>query len=258
MIGWMIGDYYVGLYAVAVKLFTIVKQLLAAIYNVTMARMSLYYAQGNLEGFKILLNNLINSIVVLSIPATIGMVCISKEIILLICGETYVGATTSLQILSFALFFAVMGGMFASCINLPLKRERINLIATTTSAILNISLNMVLIPIYKQNGAALTTLASELTVSFILLMSIRDHYHLFDFKSVLINLCKSIISCTPIIAFSYFFKTLSGLSEIKYLLAEILCGMFGYFICNLILKNKWIYEICNLIVLRFRKKNTTP
>lgn len=58
MLGWMIGDYYVGLYSVAVKIYTILKQLLAALYNVMIARLS-YSAAVNI-GLNIFLIPLFN------------------------------------------------------------------------------------------------------------------------------------------------------------------------------------------------------
>lgn len=255
MIGWLVGAYYVGLYAVSAKVYNLVKQVLAALYNVVIARMSFYYAEERIDEFKGLLNNVINSIVTISVPATVGMICTSREIIRLISGNDYEEATLSLQILSLAFFFAIMGGVFANCVNLPLKREKVNLIATTISAIENIGLNFFLIPLFKQNGAALTTLIAEFTVSIILLYSVRDHFELFDFKEIGINLLKSIVASLLIIVLSILLRDSWGLIGIKYLIFEVLGGVILYCASNVVLKNKWMMEILKSISKKVNNKS---
>lgn len=252
MIGWLVGAYYVGLYAVSAKVYNLVKQVLAALYNVVIARMSFYYAEERISEFKNLLNSVINSIIIVSIPATVGMICTSREIIRLISGSNYEEATLSLQILSAAFFFAIMGGVFANCVNLPLKREKVNLIATTISAIENIGLNFWLIPLFKQNGAALTTLVAEFTVSVVLLYSVRDHFELFNFKEIGVNLLKSITASLLIFVLDILLKYFLGLTGIKYLLLEVLGGIILYCACNVVLKNKWMLEVLKSILKKVK------
>lgn len=252
MLGWMVGDYYVGLYSVAVRIYTVIKQLLAALYNVMIARLSFYYAQGNIDKFKELLNNAINAIVVMAIPATCGLICVAREVILVISGRDYLPATLSLQILSAAFFFAIMGGLLANCINLPLKREKMNLIATSISAVVNIGFNVVLIPKFYQNAAAFTTFLSEFTVSMILLYSVRDHYDFFDFKSIGINIVKSLISAVPMIVLAYIYSKVLNLNDLAYLALEVITGAGSYLGMNLLLKNQWIYKVKENLTRRNR------
>lgn len=253
MLGWMIGDYYVGLYSVAVKIYTIIKQLLAALYNVMIARLSYYYAQEQLEKFKSLLNNAINAIIFLTVPATCGLICISREVILVISGKSYIEATTCLQILSIALFFAMLGGVFSNCVNLPLKRERINLIATSISAAVNIGLNIFLIPIFHHNAAAFTTLISEFLVFAILFFCTKDHYDYFNKHDIFLNLIKSFISAIPIISIAFVFHHLVEINDVLYLFIEIIFGGGAYFMINVLLKNQWVYKVKDNITAKIRR-----
>lgn len=45
MIGWMIGEFSVGIYSVSVKIYTILKQLVASVYNVAVTRISEFVSQ---------------------------------------------------------------------------------------------------------------------------------------------------------------------------------------------------------------------
>ena len=139
------------------------------------------------------------------------------SLFLILSGENYATATMSLQILSVAFLFAILGGILSSCVNLPLKRKKINLVATLISAAENIFLNLLLIATFKQNGAAFTTFLAEFTVCLILLFSLRDHYEFFDFKSMYLNIAKCVVSSLSIIIMWYLFKRVLLLSGILFL-----------------------------------------
>ena len=240
MLGWMVGAYYVGLYAVAVKIYSIIKQLIGSIYSVITARMSLYYAEGKTNEFKTLLSSVINIIIFISIPATFGILFTANEIVIELSDTTYEPSSVALRILALAFFFAILGGVLASCVNLPLKREKNNLLATVISAMLNIILNLFLIPKYKQNGAAFTTFLAELSVSLILLYGLRDHYDLFNFKEMKVNITKCLISSSPMFLTDYISRYLLHLKGIKYLSIMVILSASTYFGMNVLLKNQCI------------------
>lgn len=57
----------------------------------------------------------------------------------------------------------------------PLGHEKLVIKATVFGAILNITLNLLLIPRYSQYGAAIATFVAEFTVMLVLLVSGRKH-----------------------------------------------------------------------------------
>ena len=254
MLGWMVGAYYVGLYVVAVKIYSLIRQLIASMYNVLVARMSLYHAENQLDEFKHLLNTVLNIVILFSIPATVGLCLTSTEIIRLISGENYIFASSALRILAFAFFFAILGGILASCVNLPLRREKFNLVATSISALLNILLNLWLIPIFKHNAAAFTTLLSEVTVSMILLFTARRYYYLFNFHDMGRNACKSVLAVMPMMGFGYVFSHLLHLRGFGYLCALLPCAVGSYLGVNFALRNPWVIVFYNQTVYRYLHK----
>ena len=52
MLGFMQTDYEVGIYSVSVKIYTIVKNLLASVLIVSIPRLSMYYGTGKIKNFK--------------------------------------------------------------------------------------------------------------------------------------------------------------------------------------------------------------
>lgn len=66
-----------------------------------------------------------------------------------------------LRILSIALIFATLGSVFVNCILTPHRMEKTVLKFTLVSAVVNIILNIILIPRFGYNAAALTTVIAE-------------------------------------------------------------------------------------------------
>ena len=167
IVGIISGDYYTGLYSVATKIYSVVKTLLGAIIVVSIPHLVSLIGKKNIEGYRNTASGILNVLLSFCVPLMIGIFCISKYIILLLSGEEYVAATTSLQILSFALLFSIISWYYTSCVLIPFRKEKIVLAATTCSAIVNVVLNLILVPKFNINASAFTTLLAELISAII-------------------------------------------------------------------------------------------
>ena len=149
MIGLLSGDYYVGLYSLAVKIYNVIKTMLAAIYSVAIPRISFFAGQNDKGKIKQVFTSVCAALTIILLPAGVGLATISKEVVIIMGGTEYLDSALTLQILSFSLIGAVFGGLFTYCLNIPLGREKINVKATTISALVNVGLNVIIIPICK-------------------------------------------------------------------------------------------------------------
>ena len=193
MLGWIKGDYNVGIYSAAVKVYNIVKNILTAIYVVAVPRLAFYRGNDNNAQYRKLCTDLWSYLSLLLIPAGVGLISISNEIILFMGGEEYLEAAPCLKILGVALIFAIYGGLVTACMNITLGREKENLKATVISAALNFGLNFVFIPAIAQNGAAITTLLSEAFVLLFCFLRIPSKNEYIDFKRVSTTIIHSLI-----------------------------------------------------------------
>lgn len=164
LLGFMQSDYVVGIYSTATKIYTIVSTILTAMLTVTIPRLALLMGQKRMEEYNQLLKNVINSILAIVIPGCVGLFMVSRDVILIISSEKYLRATVSLQILSFAILGSALSTIFNQCALMPAKRERKSLISFSVSAVVNIGLNLILIPLCAEVGASWTTLLSQLLV----------------------------------------------------------------------------------------------
>lgn len=161
MLGFLKSDYSVGIYGISVKVYSIVANLLGGILVVTVPRLSMLMGQSKMEEYKKLLVTLIQTMFTLAIPCMIGLLFLSKETVMIIGGNKYVSSTAPLQILCFALIFKIFSTIFNDCVLIPLRREIYSMRNFIFAALLNISLNLLFIPIFDVRGAAVTTLLAE-------------------------------------------------------------------------------------------------
>lgn len=165
MLGMMKNDYQVGLYSTAVRIYNILNQLLAAILWVMLPRLSLFYAEKQYNEINQLLNKNLQFMIGLGLPIISGVCLTSKEILLILGGDKYLGAAPLLVLLMIALFFSLLGGNFlGNMIMLPSKREKQYLYACIVAAVANIILNYIFIPKYGSYAAALTTIVAHIII----------------------------------------------------------------------------------------------
>lgn len=243
MLGWMCGDYYVGIYSVAVKIYNIIKTMLAAIYIVSIPRLSFYAGNNKMEEFKPLYSKIISSLVLLLLPAVAGLMSVSDEIVNLLSGVEYEAAGTTLKILSVALMFAIFGGLVTNCLNVPLKREKVNMKATIASAVLNIVLNLYFIKVLQQNGAAITTVLSESLVIVICAITFKKWKEVADWKPIFANLFQAFVGALSIVIICGILDRLIQMPVVISLIIKVCaCGVI-YLIELIAFKNTTLLEL---------------
>ena len=163
MLGLMKGDYEVGLYSTSVRIYNLVNQVVASVAFVVMPQLAISFAKDDFKRVNELLRYALNFIVVLGLPCLVGMNIICSSIIGTLGGNEYLGASTSLHILSLSLACSFIGGWIGNMMMLPSGRDAVCLRSGVISAVLNVVLNIFIIPIYGLNGAAFTTFLAELT-----------------------------------------------------------------------------------------------
>lgn len=163
MLGLMKGDYEVGLYSTSVRIYNLVNQVVASVAFVVMPQLAISFAKDDFKRVNELLRYALNFIVVLGLPCLVGINIICSSIIGTLGGNEYLGASTSLHILSLSLACSFIGGWIGNMMMLPSGRDAVCLRSGVISAVLNVVLNIFIIPIYGLNGAAFTTFLAELT-----------------------------------------------------------------------------------------------
>lgn len=250
MLGLMQGNASVGLYSVPVKVYTIIKSILNATIVVSIPRFSYYVAQQDADGLNRLSSKIINISLVAILPCALMLFLLSEPIVRILAGAEYSGGALSLRILSLALPFAVASNFLGNAILVSYKLEKKFLIATTIGAILNIVLNLVSIPLFAQNGAAITTVLAEIGVMIICGLFSKG---LFSSSKTRSNILQSLVACCGIIAIYMFVHVISPESNLLAVISGIL-GLATYVIILYIEHNTVITELLDSVIKKLKRE----
>jgi O-antigen/teichoic acid export membrane protein len=148
----------IAYYSVAVKLATATALALMSVNIVIAPKIAEIYSTNDFNKLNKLINDSARIIFIISVPILI-ILFIFSDFALSLFGENYVIAREALLLLLAGQFFSSLCGPGAIYLNMTGKQKKLNTILIL-GLVINIILNLVLIPIYGIEGAAAATLIS--------------------------------------------------------------------------------------------------
>lgn len=239
LLGLLKSNYVVGIYSVSSRIYTIIKSVLSAVLLVSVPRLALLYGNKEFSKYKILLSKLTNMLVLLVLPAMIGLIMLSKQVVLIIAGNHFLRSVMSLRILAVAYIFSILAWILSDCVLIPAKREKYLLYSMTISAVINIVFNIIMIPYWSENAAAISTVLSELAM-----FTINYHYakdivkEVFVSKDLLRTFTNSFVGCIGIIIVCLGINIIFSSIIIKTILS-VLFSVLVYGLILVMLKNTY-------------------
>ena len=194
----------VGLYQAAMRLiitFEIIPSLLSTALYPTICKTYVH----SREEAGIMMMSVLRYMLFLGLPIAIGVTLLSKEIILLVFGNQFMPAILLLQILSWIVPIRFCGHILGTALSAS-DNQNVRAWATGLSAILNIVLNMILIPRYSYNGAAF---ASVITSGFLVVFYyylIKKEFCHVAFRNIVVLPIKSSVIMGAVV---YFMKDIN-------------------------------------------------
>lgn len=243
ILGILCGEYAVGIYSVSAKIYKILKSVLCAAITVSIPRLCSYLGENNLREFNNLAENTYKTFLTIILPAIIGLIMLRRSIVAVLAGKDYVTADTSLMILGIALFFCLGAGFWSQCILIPMKKENIVLFTTVMSAIVNLVLNLLFIPVGQENAAAATTLISEIIVFFVCRSVAHKYCNVSGLRKTLSQIipgCIAIVLCIEIL------KQIK-LNDGIFIVLSIILSILFYIGIEVLLGNNIILNIMHAI-----------
>ena len=251
MLGIMKDDAEVGYYGSAVKIKTILLTIVTSIGTVLLPRVSYDYQNGEMEEFWRLIKKSVNFILVISLPMTLFFVLFSKPSILLLSGQDYLPAVIPMGIITPTIIIVGLSNITGIQLLLPFGKEKIVLYSEITGAVVDFTINLILIPKMGVVGAAIGTLVAEIVVLLFQCVYLRkDLKHIFVNSSYLKILIGLLISTISII---WVFNL--NLSSILTLLIGASIFFAVYFIIMLLEKEAIVVEMVSTFFLTIKKKN---
>lgn len=254
ILGLLKNDYAVGIYSTSVKFYQIAQSLLSAILLVTIPRLAFLWGQKKLKEYNTVLIKVINILGIMVLPASVGLIMLSQEAVLIIAGKKYIPSINSLRIIAWAIIFSIFSWIFSDCVLIPAKREKLVLRNTIITVIENIILNFILIPFMSYDGTSLSTVLAEFSVMILNGYSCRDIIRPVVFrKETLKNLFESILGCIGIIIICLLCN-IGFSSLILRTIFSVTLSIVMYIAILILLQNKIIFTMLNQIKIYLKDK----
>ena len=246
MLGFIDGDYAVGIYTAGNKIPHIILLLVTSMGVVLLPRCSNLIASQKIEEFKSVSDKAFRLVFAISLPCTMGLILLSSPIITIFCGEAFVPAIPIIYWTAPIILFIGLSNLLGIQILYPLGKENIVILSTFMGAFVNLILNFILIPCYSFIGASISTFAAELTVIVIMAILGNKHVKISIFnRSVLKYLLASII-----MTFSILFILCIVDKEWLQLISAMIVGVFVYGFALIYLKDDIVLSMLN----KYKKK----
>ena len=249
MLGFLSTNYAVGYYTGATKLTKILLGIASSLQTAMIPRCSYLVNSDSLDEFYKVVQKVVDFVIAVTIPISIILAMTAPSIIIIFCGPSYMPAIVTLEILSPIIFLISMSGIPCFQILYPLGKENIAIMSTATGAIINFTLNMILIPIYLDKGAAIATLIAETMVTATMFLYGRKYIRINRYDPHYINCA---LGGVLMIIVLYLLRSLS-LSHWIYIWLMPISGGIIY-ICFLYFRKDSFYKYAeSLLVSKLQK-----
>lgn len=249
MVGFLKDNESVGYYTAATTISHIVLSAVTCLGTVMLPRLSNLVKQGDMDNFYRLAKKSYNFIVTMSMPICGGLIILAPSLIRIFSGDGFIPAISTLQIISPIIIAIGLSSLIGMQILYPLGKIKIVTISTLVGALINFTLNLVLIPKYAQDGAAIATIFAEICVTVTQLI-IAKKYIKFNLLDKQFLYC--LLSTFGMMLICYLFMILRC-SDVTNLITIPLLGAFFYGLIMLFVKNEIVMEVLRVIVSKIKK-----
>ena len=239
MVGLIKGVDYVGYYTAATKLSHMALALVTSLGTVMLPRMSSLIKENNYQEFNRLTSKAYNFSIVMSVATSLGIIVLAGPLIRLFGGENFIPSITTLRIISPIIIFIGLSNLFGMQILYPLGKIRIVIWSVSVGAIVNFTLNLLLIPILDHNGAAIATVIAELSVVVTQVIMAKEF---IPFKLYNSNVLQVIVSSLIMFTVCYGILHMTNYSDLITTLIVVFCGFVVFLVSLLLLKNAFATE----------------
>lgn len=164
MLGFMTDDRAVGLFTSGTKLTHLIIVVLTSLGTAMLPRCSHLISERKFDEFNAIITKSYHLLMFSAIPLTVGTILLARPLVYCFCGGDFSGAVPVVLYTAPTIIFIGLTNIIGIQILYPYGRENLVIISTIVAAVLNIVLNIFLIPPYAETGAAISTLIAEFSV----------------------------------------------------------------------------------------------
>jgi len=229
IIGIFLGTAFVGYYSPGYTLGNIIMMILAPFSILLPSVLPKYYDDDNIEKVRIFLKYSMKYFLLIAIPSAFGLSILSKPILMILTTPEI--ALNGYLITPFIALSSLLFGVYAIVNNVIVLEKKTKITGTIwiIAALLNLCLNIVLVPYFGIIGAAVITL---ITYALAFILTLMYSLKFFKFDIDLIFIIKSI---TASVLMSAIIILINPQGLLNLLITVMICSL-AYFVVLIIIK----------------------
>lgn len=198
MLGFLSGDEAVGFFTAGNKISHIGLTMISSLGTVLLPRCANLLQSGDKVGFQRVISKSLNVTLLLALPITIGLMVLAGPITLIFCGDEFGPAIPILLVTASVVIFVSLTNLMGIQVLYPMDKVKIVIWSVTGGAIVNILLNILLIPHYGALGAGIATLLAEFAVLALQVIMGRRYFpfsidSFFNLKIIMASLIMGVL-----------------------------------------------------------------
>ncbi|MGI6003576.1 MAG: flippase [Lachnospiraceae bacterium] len=174
MLDYLKTDEDVGYYNAAVKIKSVLVSIVTSLGSVLLPRASYYVEKGMKAEYRRITAKAINFVWLFAAPLFIYFTLFAREGVLFLSGSAYEGSVAPMQIIMPTLLLIGLSNITGMEVLVPQGGEKIVLYSEIAGAVVDFTLNMLLIPKMASSGAAIGTVTAEAVVLIVQYACVRN------------------------------------------------------------------------------------
>lgn len=234
------GNAAAGIYSTPSKITFAFQFIPMALTASLYPRFSQYFAENENKLKKVFIDSL-RCLIIIAVPISVGISLLSRDIIMMFFTEKYAQSILPLRILIFSLVFSFASFPIGSFLN-ACNKQNIQTAIAGFILLLNLIMNIFLIPRFSAAGAAVSALACNITLAFL--------GYMYIVKKIGVGQGNMSFLLLKIIICSLFMALVMTLSKVfGNLFISILLGALAYVSSVFILKAATLREVKEIVGL---------
>ncbi len=244
ILGFMKDSADVGIYTAALRIFGIVNSIIGSLSTVMLPRMSNLVTKKDNKEIQRLTQKAYDFSISMALPIIIGLIVCSPSIIHLLCGDNFAASVNCVRLMAPIMLFVSISSLLGYQVLYPMGHLNIVIVYCLIGCVVNITLDMMLIPEMSYEGVSIAYVTTELVVSIIAIFVSRRFVKICFFTKLERD---ALFSSVFMIVVFYFLRNLSFRNDIVMILFNFICGASTYLLSMVILKNPIIAECIRMI-----------
>ena len=173
------------------------------------------------------LNKGLKVVSLIAFPSAIGLMTTSDYLIPLLFGRMFLPSAIVLKYLGILILVFSTAYLLGHIVLMAAGREKSILTATIFGAVVNTIINLILIPSYKEVGAAIASIGAEIIVTVVLLFYSHHYFNIVFDRRFVLSECLALVMMTIGIIIEKHFLSYSVVSTIVIVVTAIVLYAFG-------------------------------